>query len=149
MASLLDTINPSGLIASWFLTWFIHDLSDFREAQLLFDHQCAMDTPIAPVYTAAAILILNAQQAKQLQNNPFELIVWVRQLAKQTPVKKIINCSQQLFILFPPTKLRLHHPKLIPTSATRPLNSIFNTRFWILLIVANVIYLLWTLYWSK
>lgn len=108
-----------------------------------------MNTPIAPIYLAAAILILNVQEAKHLQNNPFELIVWVRQLAKSTPVKKIINCSDQLYKMFPPSKLRLHHPQLVRGSSSRTHRSIFNTRFWIILIGANVIYLLWTWYWTQ
>lgn len=47
-------------MASWFLTWFVHEFPNFGDSFKIFDFQLMeFSTPLAPIYLASAVIRLS------------------------------------------------------------------------------------------
>lgn len=54
-----ELVEPHGLLASWFLTWFVHEFSKFEDSLKLFHFQLTGlkdSKPLAPIYISSAVL---------------------------------------------------------------------------------------------
>lgn len=51
-----DLVEPHGLIASWFLTWFVHEFQNFEASLKVFDFQLTeLCISKSPIYLASSV----------------------------------------------------------------------------------------------
>lgn len=150
VSSIKTIIQPHGLIASWFLTWFVHEFTDFRQVFQAFDFQLQSGAgQLAPVYLAAAMLILDKPNLTDWQDDEFERIVRIRNLPRECKLKAALECARVLHRKLPSDKLLQFHPELRNHLFESEKEVFilpwrhFGTKFWVILVLIHVIYLIW------
>lgn len=62
ISEITKIVDPHGLIASWFLTWFVHEFPNFDDSMAIFDFQLTeISTHFAPIYLASSVVTLECR----------------------------------------------------------------------------------------
>lgn len=144
-----EVIEPHGLLASWFLTWFTHEFPDFQDLLAVFDFELVeVQSPVAPVYIAAALLLgVKDRMIGWDGGDVFELVVFVRNLPQTCVASRVIDCARSLLKCVPPRRLITLHPQLQMhrrhdgwLRRRRVLSSVLGAEMWMLLILLHLLY---------
>ena len=100
---LREVVEPHGLMAGWFLTWFVHEFPKFEDSLMIFDFQLtelshdSSDADVeADVMIAAALILLYKEKLIYWREDPFERVMFLRNLPKIAPVIKVVECARLL-----------------------------------------------------
>ena len=92
-------VEPHGLLASWVLTWFVHEFPNFEDSMLIFDFQltelsCSSSSESAEILIGASLILLYKEKLIDWREDPFERVMFLRNLPKIAPVSEVIKCAR-------------------------------------------------------
>lgn len=98
---LTEIVEPHGLMAGWFLTWFVHEFPKIEDSMLIFDFQLTElsrepSTVSAEILIASALILLYKEEMIDWREDPFERVMFLRNLPKIAAVNEVIACARLL-----------------------------------------------------
>jgi hypothetical protein len=157
--SVSETIDLHGLLASWFLTWFANEFTNFSDSLTVFDFQMTrLRTHLAPAYIAAALLMVAKRQLMELDGEGFELVLAIRTLPKtlhRGQIPLVLETAQGLYSQHCPPERLIRRDQSLRLGRIRgyggerlavfrgilPLR-FFGGHFWAAVIVSHFLYYL-------
>lgn len=96
-----DSVEPHGLMAGWFLTWFVHEFPNLEDSMQILDFQLSElsvsdSHETADISIAAAMILLYKNKLMNWRDDPFERIMFLRNLPKIASAAKVIECTRLL-----------------------------------------------------
>lgn len=88
-------------MAGWFLTWFVHEFPKIEDSMSIFDFQltelsCEPSIVSADILVATSLMLLYKKEMINWREDPFERIMFLRNLPKIASVSEVIACARLL-----------------------------------------------------
>lgn len=97
----MEIVEPHGLMAGWFLTWFVHEFPKIEDSMMIFDFQltelsCEPSIVSADILVATSLILLYKKELIHWREDPFERVMFLRNLPKIASVNEVIACARSL-----------------------------------------------------
>ncbi|KAF5269292.1 hypothetical protein FQR65_LT02593 [Abscondita terminalis] len=88
----------------WYLTWFGHSLTQYRDVVRLYDYFLA-SPPAMPLYVAASLVIYRRREVLEIECDMASIHCLLSQIPDNLDFESILQCASKLYKRHPPSKL--------------------------------------------